>query len=77
MTPRRTSRKTAKQDPIRLVKRYLKHLTFDELGTVIAWAERYRKEKIGNEELQLIKQKEQLEQKLKELKEMDEKMNDF
>ncbi|MDH6343951.1 hypothetical protein M2480_002690 [Parabacteroides sp. PFB2-12] len=77
MTPKRTYKATAKQEPIRLVKRYLKHLSFDELETVIGWAERYRKEKLGNEELQLIKQKEQLELKLRELKGIDEKINEF
>lgn len=77
MKSKKTSQRTRKQDPSKVVRRYMKHLTFDELEQVIAWAERYRKEKLGAEELQLIREKEKLEQKIKELKDMDKIINDY
>jgi len=67
--------RTKKSESFRLVKNNLKHLTFAELEQIIAFAMRYRKEKLGEEELRLIKEKEELELKLKELKNLDKKEN--
>ncbi|MDL2265190.1 hypothetical protein LJC57_00460 [Parabacteroides sp. OttesenSCG-928-G07] len=60
-----------------LIKVNLKHLGYDELNDVIEWALKHRKERLGEEELRLIKQKETLEQKLKHLNELDQKENEF
>ena len=77
MKTKRVTKKSKKEEAYGLVKKSLKHLTFDELEDVIAWAERYRKEKLGAEELLLIKKKEELELQLKNLKEQDKKINSF
>lgn len=64
---------TSKKSALTLVKANLKHLSYDDLNNVIEWALRYRKEKLGSEELRLIKEKEKIDLKLKELKEIDKK----
>ena len=73
----RTKQTTTKKSPFSIVKINLKHLTYEELNDVIAWAMRYRKEKLGEEELRLLKEKESLDLRLKELKELDKKENQF
>jgi len=76
----RTSKKTkreGKKAPFSIVRSNLKRLTFDELEQVIALAMRYRKDRLGNEELRLLKEKEELELRLKGLKDVDKKLNDF
>lgn len=70
-------RRTNKRSALTLVKTNLKHLGYDELNDVIGWALKYRKEKLGEEELRLIKQKETLELKLKDLHELDQQENLF
>lgn len=55
------------------IKGNLKYLSFSELENIISLALRYKKEKLGVEELRLVKEKEQIEQKIKELKELDKK----
>lgn len=70
-----TKTTATKKSALTLVKANLKHLSYDELNNVIEWALRYRKEKIGIEELRLIKEKENIELKLKELKDLDKKGN--
>lgn len=47
----------------------LKQLNFEELDKVIASAVRLKKEKIGEEELRLTKEKEDIELRLRRLKE--------
>lgn len=74
---RKSTRKSAKPTSLKMVKSNLKHLSYDELEEVAGLLMRYRKEKLGNEELRLIKEKEQVEQRLKELKKMDLAVNDF
>jgi len=70
-------KQTSKKAPFRIVKLNLKHLTYDELNQIIALAMRYRKEKLGEEELRLIKEKEALDQRIKRLKEFDKKENQY
>jgi hypothetical protein len=57
------------------VKLALKYLSFRELEETIALAQRFKKEHLGAEELRLIKQKEEIEQRLIELKNLDRKIN--
>ncbi|MDH6535679.1 hypothetical protein D0T51_11025 [Parabacteroides sp. 52] len=75
MTRQKMTKKETSKSPFNIVKRNLKHLTFDELEEIIAYAMRFRKNKLGEEELRLIKEKEVVEQKLKGLKELDRKEN--
>lgn len=57
------------------IKLALKYLSYSDLEETIALAHRIKKQKLGEEELRLIKEKEEIEQKLQELKEVDRKMN--
>jgi len=72
---KKARRTTKKSESYRLVKNNLKHLTFTELEQIIVFVMRYRKKRLGEEELRLIKEKEELELKLKELKNLDKKEN--
>ncbi len=72
---KKTSKRATKPTSLKLVKTNLKHLSYDELEEVAGLLIRYRKEKLGNEELRLIKEKEMVEQKLKSLKKLDMKVN--
>ncbi len=65
------AKKTSKRSALTLVKANLRHLNYNELNDVISWALRYRKDKMSNEELRLIKEKEEVEIRLKELKKID------
>ncbi|MDR1919844.1 MAG: hypothetical protein LBQ65_09400 [Tannerellaceae bacterium] len=67
------ARRLSKAQAFDTVTRHLKHLSFPELEDVIALAHRYKKEQLGKEELKLIKEKEEIEQKLIKLKELDAK----
>jgi hypothetical protein len=69
----KAARRMAKTQAFEVVNKSLKHLSYQELEAVIAFANRYKKEQIGKEELRLIKEKEQIEQKLLELKKLDER----
>lgn len=71
MRAKRAANKLGKQSAFNLVASNLKLLEFEELENAIALALRYKKDKMGEVELQLIKEKEEIEQKLKRLKEME------
>lgn len=72
---KRTQKEAKTKKPLSIVKLNLKRLSYEELEQVIALAMRYRKERLGSEELRLLKEKEELELKLKDLKKTDEKLN--
>jgi hypothetical protein len=67
------ARRAAKNQAFDTVAKHLKHLSFAELEEVVALSYRYKKEKLGKEELRLIKEKEEIEQQLLKLKELDAK----
>ncbi|MDR1981470.1 MAG: hypothetical protein LBQ39_07625 [Tannerellaceae bacterium] len=67
--------KKTKENALKVIKSNLKNLSYAELDSFIALAQRYKKEKLGEEELRLIKEKEQIEKKLIDLKSFDEKVN--
>ncbi|MDR0429333.1 MAG: hypothetical protein LBH58_02500 [Tannerellaceae bacterium] len=71
----KAARKAVKEQGFELVSKGLKYLSFLELEEVIALALRYKKEKLGKEELRLIKEKEDIELKLKKLKDLDSSQN--
>ncbi|MDH6534034.1 hypothetical protein D0T51_03385 [Parabacteroides sp. 52] len=75
MRAKRQANKLGKETAFNLVAGNLKHLSFEELDSSIALALRYKKEKMGEEELRLIKVKEEIELKLQKLKELDNKQN--
>ena len=74
---KRTVKRQTKKNSTQSVINGMKGLTFSELDTVIAQALRFRKEKMGNEELRLIKEREEIEMQIKKLKEMDETLNEY
>jgi aminoglycoside N3'-acetyltransferase len=67
------ARRLSKDQAFDVVAKHLKHLSFAELEEVVALSLRYKKEKLGKEELRLIKEKEIIEQQLQKLKELDAK----
>jgi hypothetical protein len=69
----KAARRLSKEQAFDTVAKHLKHLSFAELEEVIALSLRYKREKIGKEELRLIKEKEVIEQQLQKLKELDAK----
>jgi DUF1680 family protein len=69
----KAARRMAKSQAFEVVNKGLKHLSFQELETVIIYANRHMKEQIGKEELRLIKEKESIEQKLQDLKKLEAK----
>jgi aminoglycoside N3'-acetyltransferase len=69
----KAERRMSKDQAFDTVSKHLKHLTFAELEEVVSLSLRFKKEKIGQEELRLIKQKEVIEQQLQKLKELDAK----
>ncbi|MDH6311736.1 hypothetical protein M2137_000495 [Parabacteroides sp. PFB2-10] len=71
MRAKRAANKLGKQSAFNLVATNLKLLEFEELENAIALALRYKKERVGEVELRLIKEKEEIEQKLMRLKDMD------
>ncbi len=75
MRANRIANRTGKESAFRLVVTNLKHLSYFELNNAIALAHRFRKEKMGTEELRLIKEKEELDLQLKKLKDADTEVN--
>lgn len=75
MRAKREANKLGKESAFNLVATNLKLLTFEDLENTIGLALRYKKEKMGEEELRLIKEKEEIELKLQRLKEADKKFN--
>lgn len=67
------AKRLSKEQAFDIVEQHLKHLSFVELEEVVALSLRYKKEKLGKEELRLIKEKEIIEQQLQKLKELDAK----
>jgi hypothetical protein len=65
------AKRLSKEQAFDTVAQHLKHLSFAELEEVVALSLRYKKEKLGKEELRLIKEKEIIEQQLQKLKELD------
>lgn len=64
-------RKAARENAFNFVSSNLKYLSFAELEEVIALSYRFKKEKMGKEELRLIKEKEKIELQIKKLKDLD------
>lgn len=75
MRAKREANKLGKESAFNVVASNLKLLSYEELENTIGLALRYKKEKLGEEELRLIKEKEEIEQRLQELKETDRKLN--
>lgn len=73
MRAKREANKLGRESAFNLVASNLKLLSYEELDNSIALALRYRKEKLGEEELRLIKEKEEIELRLQKLKEVDVK----
>lgn len=73
----RKTKREGQKSSFSIVKLNLKRLTYVELEQTIALAMQYRNGRLGNEELRLIKEKEELELKLKDLKTVDKKLNVF
>ncbi|MDH6358067.1 hypothetical protein [Parabacteroides sp. PF5-9] len=71
MRARRQARKTGKETAYTRTLENLKLLSFDELEGVIAFAHRYKKDQMAKEELKLIKAKEEIDLKLKALKNLE------
>jgi len=71
----KAARRAAKENALQFVSSNLKYLSFAELEEVIALSMRYKKEKLGKEELRLIKEKEKIEQQINKLKGMDKQYN--
>jgi len=71
MRAKREANKLGRESAFNLVATNLKLLNFEELENSIALALRYKKEKMGEEELRLIKEKEEIELRLQKLKEND------
>jgi hypothetical protein len=67
----KNARRLSKAQAFETVAKNLKHLSYPELEEVVALTLRYKKKQLGDEELRLIKAKEQIEQKLQQLKELD------
>jgi hypothetical protein len=67
------AKRLSKEQAFDTIAKHLKHLSFAELEEVVALSLRYKKEKLGKEELRLIKEKEVIEQQLQKLKELDAK----
>jgi hypothetical protein len=67
------AKRLAKKQAFDVVAKHLKHLSYAELEEVVALSLRYKKEKLGKEELRLIKEKEVIEVQLQKLKELDAK----
>lgn len=75
MRAKRAANKTGKESAFNTVALNLKLLSFEDLENTIGLALRYKKEKMGEEELRLIKEREEIELKLQKLKETDKKYN--
>ncbi|MDH6358595.1 hypothetical protein [Parabacteroides sp. PF5-9] len=71
MRAKKEARKLGKETAFSMINTNLKYLSFSELEHIIALASRMKKEKLGDEELKLIKEMEEIELRLKKLKELD------
>jgi hypothetical protein len=69
----KAARRLSKGQAFDIVAKHLKYLSFAELEEIVALSLRHKKEKLGKEELRLIKEKEIIEQQLQKLKELDAK----
>lgn len=76
MRAKRAAKKQSKSEAFSMVTSSIKHLSYNELEQVIDIACRVKKDKLGEEELKLIKQKEEIEQKLQELQSIDKEVNE-
>jgi hypothetical protein len=65
------AKKAMREQGFDVLSKGLKYLSYPELDEVIALAMRLKKEKLGKEELRLLKEKEKIELELKKLKEID------
>ena len=66
-------RKAARENAFKFMTANLKYLSFAELDELIALADKAKKDKLGKEELRLIKEKEKIEQQIQKLKRLDAK----
>ena len=66
-------RKAARENAFKFMSSNLKYLSFAELDELIALADKAKKDKLGKEELRLIKEKEKIEQQIQKLKRLDAK----
>ncbi|MDR1402356.1 MAG: hypothetical protein LBJ60_01460 [Tannerellaceae bacterium] len=71
----KVAKRAVKEQAFDFVPKGLKYLSYSELEEVITLAARLKKEKLGKEELRLIKEKERIEQQLKRLKDIDTSEN--
>ena len=69
--PKGTPNTVYKAEAFKVAKTSLKYLTYDELEVIVEMANQFKKEKLDGEALRLIKEKEEIEQKLKNLKSND------
>jgi hypothetical protein len=69
------AKRAMKEQGFDVLAKGLKYLSYSELDEVIALSMRLKKEKLGKEELRLIKEKERIELELKKLKEIDAEEN--
>ncbi len=67
----RVTKRAIRENAFDTLSKGLKYLTFDELEEIIALAQGFKKDKLGKEELRLIKEKERIEQQLQKLKTID------
>jgi hypothetical protein len=65
------AKKAMREQGFDVLSKGLKYLSYPELDEVIAFAMRLKKEKLGKEELRLMKEKEKIELELQRLKEID------
>lgn len=68
----KVAKKAVRENAFKVIASSLKYLSFAELEEVIALAYRAKKEKMGKEELRLIKEKEKIDQQLMKLKDLDQ-----
>jgi hypothetical protein len=69
MTEEEKGQKRAeKRQAYSVVTNHLRYLSYSELEDVISLSQRFMREKLGREELRLIKEKELIEQRLLKLK---------
>jgi hypothetical protein len=69
------AKKAAREQGFDFLSKSLKYLSYSELDEVIALASHLKKDKLGKEELRLIKEKERIEIELKKLKDIDTEEN--
>ncbi|GAB6394493.1 MAG: hypothetical protein MdMp024_0805 [Bacteroidales bacterium] len=67
----RGQKRAEKRQAFSVVTNHLKYLSYPELEDVISLSQRFKREKLGKEELRLIKEKEMIDQRLQKLKELE------